>query len=94
MKPKVAVFSFTCCEGCGLTILECENELLDIVSAVDIVTWREAMTERTTDYDIALVEGSISTHEDVRRINEIRENADMLIALGACAHNGGYGFDG
>jgi coenzyme F420-reducing hydrogenase gamma subunit len=89
MRPKVAVFSFTCCEGCGLAILECENELLDLLAAVDIVTWREAMTERTTDYDIAFVEGSISTHADVKRIKEIRENAGMLIAIGSCAHTGG-----
>ena len=89
MKPRVAVFSFTSCEGCGLAVLECEDELLDILGAVEIVTWREVMTERTTGYDIALVEGSISTHDDVKRIKEIRDNAAMLVALGACAHTAG-----
>ena len=89
MKPRVAVFSFTCCEGCSLAILECENELLDIVNLVTFVRWREAMTETTDDIDIALVDGSISTHNDIRKIKQIREMAKMVIPIGACAYNAG-----
>lgn len=87
MKPRVAVFSFTSCEGCSLAILECENELLDVINLVDFVRWREAMTETSDEIDIAFVDGSISTHEDVRKLREIREMSKMLIALGACAHD-------
>ncbi len=89
MKPRVAVFSFTGCEGCSLAILECENELLDVLNLVDIVRWREAMTETTDDIDIALIDGSISTHHGVKRIKRILEMAKMVIPIGACAHNGG-----
>ena len=89
MKPRVAVFSFTSCEGCSLTILECENELLDVVNLVEIVRWREAMTETSDDIDIALVDGSISTHNDIRKIKQIREMAKMVIPIGACAYNAG-----
>jgi len=89
LKPRVAVFSFTCCEGCSLAILECENELLDILNLVTFVRWREAMTETTEDIDIALIDGSISTHDDVRRLKQIREMAKMIIPIGACAYNGG-----
>ena len=89
-KPTVAVFAFTGCEGCSLAILECENELLDIVNLVEFVEWREAMSEKTTDpIDIAFVDGSISTHRDVKHIKHIRERAKMLIAIGSCAVNGG-----
>ncbi len=89
MKPRVAVFSFTGCEGCSLAILECENELLGVLNLVDIVRWREAMSETTEDIDIALVDGSISTHAGVKRIKKIREMSKLVIAIGACAHTGG-----
>ncbi len=89
-KPTVAVFAFTGCEGCSLAILECENELLDIVNLVQFVEWREAMSEKTTDpIDIALVDGAISKRSDVKHLQEIRQRAKMLIAIGACATNGG-----
>lgn len=89
-KPTVAVFSFTGCEGCSLAILECENELLDIVNLVEFVEWREAMSEKTTDpIDIAFIDGSISTHRDVKHMKHIRERAKMVIPIGACAVNGG-----
>ena len=55
-KPKIGVFSFTSCEGCSLAILECEDELLDVLAIVDIVNFREAMTEKGEDYLIAVVE--------------------------------------
>ncbi len=91
MKPRVGMFAFTCCEGCGLAVIECENELLDILNLIDLVEWREGLSERADppELDIALVEGSISTHEDERKLKAIRERAKVLVAIGACAHTGG-----
>jgi len=88
-KPKVAFFDFSCCEGCQLMVLNCEPELLDIANAVDIVNFREAISDRGQDYEIAFIEGSIITPHDVKRIKEIREKAKVLVALGACAVTGG-----
>ncbi len=91
MKPKVkaAVFSFTGCEGCSLAILECEDELLDLLAHVEFVNFREAMTEKSDDYQIAFMDGAISTPHDVERAKEVRSHAEMVIAAGACAHTGG-----
>ena len=85
MKPKVGVFSFTSCEGCQLQILNLEDELLDLLGHIEIVNFREAMTEKGEDYQIALVEGSISTRSDAEELSEIREQADLVISIGACA---------
>jgi len=89
MKPKVAFFDFTGCEGCQLQKLNCEDELLDVLNAVEIVNFREATSVRRDDYDVAFIEGSISTPECVERIKKIRENAKIVVALGACASTGG-----
>lgn len=91
MKPRAAVFSFTCCEGCGLAVLECEQELLQVLGLIDLVEWREGLSERAepSHVDLALVEGSISTHADVQKLKAIRERTDTLVALGACAVTGG-----
>ncbi len=91
MKPRVGMFAFTCCEGCGLAVIECENELLEVLNLINLVEWREGLSEKADppELDIALVEGSISTHADERKIKEIRERAKVLVALGACAHTGG-----
>ncbi len=88
-KPKVAIFDFACCEGCQLQIVNLEEELLDLISVVQPVTWREAMSEKDDDYDIALIEGSITRPEDEERLRAIRDRADILVALGACATIGG-----
>jgi coenzyme F420-reducing hydrogenase gamma subunit len=88
-KPKVAFFDFTSCEGCQLTVvdsLQTHPELLDVV---DIVQFREAMTEKGEDYLIAFVEGSLARPADEERLRRIREQAGILVALGACAHIGG-----
>jgi len=89
MKPRIGIFSFTCCEGCSLAILECEDQLLDIVGAVDIVNFREGMTEKSEDVDIAFVDGSLSTHHDVDEMKRIRGFSKVVVAIGACAHTGG-----
>jgi sulfhydrogenase subunit delta len=99
-KPKVGVFGFTGCGGCQLEILNLEDQLLDLVSAVDIVHFREAITEYSDNYDIALVEGSITTKHGVERIEKIGSIAKVIVAVGACACTGGlnclknlYGLD-
>ncbi|MBP8303360.1 MAG: hypothetical protein KBE04_04450 [Phycisphaerae bacterium] len=88
-KPRVAIFDFACCEGCQLQIVNLEEEILDLVGAVDVVEWREAMSEQSDTYDIALIEGSITRPEDEERLQTIRARAKVLIALGACATMGG-----
>jgi sulfhydrogenase subunit delta len=90
-KPKVAFFDFASCEACQLCALDLTPEqLLDLIAVVDIVEFREAMSEKSGNgYDIAIVEGSITRQSDIPRIQKIRETADLLIAFGACAHIGG-----
>ena len=88
-KPKIAIFDFACCEGCQLQIVNLEEEILDLLGAADVVEWREAMSEKSDDYDIAIVEGSITRSEDEERLKKIRSRAKVLIALGACATIGG-----
>ncbi len=88
-KPKVAFFDFTSCEGCQLNKLNFENELLDLLEYVDIVEFREAMDDKAEEYDIAFVEGSISTPSCIERIYDIRRRSKILVALGQCAVSGG-----
>ncbi len=88
-KPKVAFFDFTDCEGCQLQIANMGQVLLELTELIDIVNFREIMSEAGQDYDIAFIEGSITTDNDVVRIKKIREQAKVLIALGACASIGG-----
>ena len=88
-KPRVAFFDFASCEGCQLQVINLEEDLLKVLEAVDVVTFREAMKEQSDDYDIAFVEGSITRRSDEERLNTIRRNAKVLIALGSCATLGG-----
>jgi sulfhydrogenase subunit delta len=89
MKPKVAFFDFTCCEGCQLQVLNCEEEMPDLLAALDIVTFREAMTERSDCYHIAFIDGSCSREAEITMLKQIRERAKMVIPIGACACLGG-----
>ena len=89
MKPKIAIFSLTSCEGCSLAILELEDQLLDILGAVEIVNFREGMTERSWDIDIGFVDGAVSTPTDESEIKHFREACKTLVAIGACACLGG-----
>ncbi len=89
MKPKVAFFDFTSCEGCQLNKLNFENDLLDILKHIYLVEFREAMDDKADSYDIAFIEGSISSPSCVERIHDIRRRTKILVALGACAVNGG-----
>ena len=88
-KVKIALFDFTSCEGCQLNKLNLENHILDLLEYVEIVEFREAMDNRADSYDIAFIEGSISTPTCVERIHDIRRRAKILVALGSCASIGG-----
>ena len=88
-KPKIAIFDFACCEGCQLQIVNLEEEILSLLGVADVVEWREAMSEKSDEYDIALIEGSITRMEDEEKLKRIRGCAKVLIALGACAVTGG-----
>jgi len=89
-KPKIGVFKFASCDGCQLTLLDAEDELLEIAGAVDIAYFPEASRSMTKGpYDIAFVEGSITTLHDAKRIQDIRGASKLLIVIGACATAGG-----
>jgi coenzyme F420-reducing hydrogenase gamma subunit len=89
-RPKLAVWKFASCDGCQLTLLNCEDELIPLAGAVEIAYFPEA-TRATVEgpYDVSLVEGSITTPGDAERIQEIRRMSRKLITIGACATAGG-----
>jgi sulfhydrogenase subunit delta len=89
-KPIVAVYKFSSCDGCQLSLLNMEDELLDLAGAIDIAFFLEATrAQRPGPYDIAIVEGSITTPHEIERIKEVRMQAKTVIALGTCATAGG-----
>lgn len=89
-RPTVAVYKFSSCDGCQLSLLNMEDELLDLAAAVDIAYFLEATrSERPGPYDIALIEGSVTTEHEASRIQEIRGQSKILVALGTCATAGG-----
>lgn len=89
-KPKVAVFKFASCDGCQLSLLDAEEELLAVAGEIDIAFFPEASRRMLKGpYDITLVEGSITTPHDVEMIREIRKQSGALITIGACATAGG-----
>lgn len=89
-KPKLAVWKFASCDGCQLTLLDCEDELLTIETRVEIAYFLEASRAQVKGpYDLSLVEGSISTPEDKERIHQVRKASRRLVTIGACATAGG-----
>lgn len=84
-KKRIAFFDFACCEGCQLAVLQLEEKLLDMLEAVDIVNWREVMSNGSQEFDVAFCEGSITRKQDIERLQRIRETADILVSLGSCA---------
>ncbi len=89
-KPKLAVFKFASCDGCQLSLLDAEDELLAVTEAVEVAFFLEARTQEIAGpYDIGLVEGSITTAHDVERIKLIRKQCRFLVTIGACATAGG-----
>ncbi len=89
-KPKLAVWKFSSCDGCQLSLLDCEDELLALAGEIEIAYFVEA-SSATVDgpYDVSLVEGSISTPEELARIQEVRNASRFLVTIGACATSGG-----
>ena len=89
-RPRLAVWKFASCDGCQLSLLDCEDELLALAGAVRIAHFTE-MTRTSLDgpYDVSLVEGSITTPEDVERIKRVRASSRRLVTIGACATAGG-----
>ena len=89
-KPKLAVWKFASCDGCQLSLLDCEDELLAIADRVEIAYFLEASRNTMKGpYDISLVEGSVTTQHDVELIQKIRKSSKLLITIGACATAGG-----
>jgi coenzyme F420-reducing hydrogenase gamma subunit len=89
-RPRLAVWKFASCDGCQLSLLDCEDELLALAEAVDIAYFPEATSHSVPGpYDLSLVEGSITTPRDAERIREVRALSRKLVAIGACATSGG-----
>ncbi len=88
-RPNVAFFELSSCEGCQLQIVNNESTLLDFLSLVNVVNFREAMTDKSDDYEIAFVEGSVTRADEIERLTTIRQNAKVLVAFGSCACFGG-----
>jgi coenzyme F420-reducing hydrogenase gamma subunit len=89
-RPKLAVWKFASCDGCQLSLLDCEDELLAVAEAVEIASFAEATSRVVAGpYDVSLVEGSITTPHDAARIRDIRAQSGTLITIGACATAGG-----
>jgi sulfhydrogenase subunit delta len=89
-KPKLAVWKFASCDGCQLSLLDLEDELLALAGAVELAEFREATSGVVEGpYDLSLVEGSITTAHDAERIQEVRRASKALVTIGACATAGG-----
>jgi sulfhydrogenase subunit delta len=90
MKPKLAVWKFASCDGCQLSLLDCEDELLPLAGEIEIAHFLEATSATVGGpYDVSLVEGSITTPHDAERIQRVREVSKTLVTIGACATAGG-----
>lgn len=89
-KPRLAVWKFASCDGCQLSLLDCETELLGLGEAIEIAYFPEAATRAIRGrYDLSLVEGSITTPQDAERIRAVRRRSAHLVTIGACATAGG-----
>jgi sulfhydrogenase subunit delta len=89
-RPKVAFFDLSCCEGCQLQVANLGEALLDVLGLVDLVEFREIMSEIWVErYDVAIVEGSVVNVESEQRLLDIRQRSNLLVAYGSCATIGG-----
>ena len=89
-RPTLAVWKFSSCDGCQLSLLDCEDELLALAGAVHIASFPEASSAVVRGpYDLSLVEGSIATRHDAERIHDVRGESKVLVTIGACATSGG-----
>ncbi|MDJ0769980.1 MAG: hypothetical protein QNJ12_14360 [Ilumatobacter sp.] len=89
-NPKLAVWKFASCDGCQLSLLDCEDELLTVAGHIDIAYFPEASSALIEGpYDVSLVEGSVTTEHEIERIHDIRAQSKVLVTIGACATAGG-----
>ena len=90
-RPRLGVFKLASCDGCQLALLDCEDELLAVAEAVEIIHFPEASSNMAEEgpFDVTLVEGSISAPEHLEQIQAIRERSGVLVTIGACATSGG-----
>jgi coenzyme F420-reducing hydrogenase gamma subunit len=89
-RPTLAVWKFSSCDGCQLSLLDCEDELLAVADRLQIAYFLEASSATVEGpYDVSIVEGSITTAHDAERIREVRRSSRTLITIGACATAGG-----
>lgn len=88
-KPRVAFFDFASCEGDQLQVANLEEDLLELLGHIEVVSFREVMKEHSDNYDIAFIEGSCTRASDEGRLKKIRSNAKLVVALGSCATIGG-----
>jgi sulfhydrogenase subunit delta len=89
-RPRLAVWKFASCDGCQLSLLDCEDELLAVADAVEIALFPEASSAMAKGpFDVSLVEGSITTAHDAKRIQQVRKQSKALVTIGACATAGG-----
>ena len=89
-RPTLAVWKFASCDGCQLSLLDCEEELLAVAGEVEIANFAEASRAVVKGpYDISIVEGSITTPHDAERIHHVRRASKLLVTIGACATAGG-----
>src|SRR5690242_10378925 len=89
-RPKLAVWKFSSCDGCQLTLLDCEDELLAVAGAVEIAYFPEATRAVVKGpYDLSLVEGSVTTPHEAENIQKVRRASKRLVTIGACATAGG-----
>jgi coenzyme F420-reducing hydrogenase gamma subunit len=89
-RPRLAVWKFASCDGCQLSLLDCEDEILALAEVIDIASFPEASSAVTKGrYDLSLIEGSITTPHDEERIKKVRRQSKFLVTIGACATAGG-----
>ena len=89
-RPRVGVVKFASCDGCQLTLLDLEDELLAIAERFDIVEFPEATSRRSAGpFDVLLVEGSVSDEDQLEELLRLRRESTMLVTIGACATAGG-----
>lgn len=89
-KPRVAVWKFSSCDGCQLSVLNLEDELVALTGAIDIAYFPEASRAMLPGpYDLSLVEGSVATPDDLVRVQEVRSSSRVVVTIGACATAGG-----
>ncbi|MFW6113144.1 MAG: oxidoreductase, partial [Thermodesulfobacteriota bacterium] len=89
-NPKLAVWKFTSCDGCQLSLLDLEDHLLAIAERLTIAYFKEATrAEVKGPYDLSLIEGSVSTPEQLEQVKKVRRSSKLLVTIGTCATSGG-----